>query len=237
MRATFKFMLVLLSFLLASGIYSNSEYDWQLVRDNDGIQIYLKKFWADDIKSFRGVIHIPSPMESVLAVIIDIKSCPEWVHRCKKPALLLRKSFSECYHYQIHSLPFPARNREFIFHSKITQIAETGAIKIQMNAKPEFCQSNGGLCAFNKESSLVRVTHSHGHYLLEAINKHQTRVTWTHHTNPAGHLPKWMINSLIQEMPFRTLQGLRKKVLNQKYQKGKIISDSKGNIIDLIMTP
>ncbi|WP_198262689.1 START domain-containing protein [sulfur-oxidizing endosymbiont of Gigantopelta aegis] len=116
----------------------------------------------------------------------------------------------------MHSLPFPAINREFIFHSKITRDAKTGAIKIQMDAMPEFCQNNADLCVFNKESSLVRVSHSHGHYLLEAINKHLTRVTWTHHTNPEGHLPKWMINSLIQEMPFKTLQGLRKKHSIQK---------------------
>ncbi len=42
MRTKFKFILMLLLFLLTSVTYSSSEYDWQQVRDEDGIQVYLK---------------------------------------------------------------------------------------------------------------------------------------------------------------------------------------------------
>ena len=238
MRTKFKLALLLVAFLLSAAVVTkiaaNSEYDWKMVRDEDGIQVYLKSFWADDIKSFRGIIHINSSVDSILAAILDINACSEWVHRCKKPLLLAQISFSESYHYQIHKLPFPAQNREFIFHSKVTRSPQTGSVSIHMNAEPEFCQDNAHLCSLIPETNLVRVEHSHGHYLLEPIDKKKTRVTWTHHTNPGGNLPIWLINSLVKEMPYRTLQGLRKKVFNSKYQQSKLVINSEGHIINMI---
>lgn len=237
MRAKFKLILLLavffLSSIVATKITASSEYDWKMVRDEDGIQIYLKEFWADEIKSFRGIIHINSSVDSLLAVILDIDACPDWVHHCKKPLLLARKSFSECYHYQIHHLPFPATNREFILHSKISRSVQTGSVSIHMKVVPEFCQDNTQLCSPIAKTALVRVEHSHGDYLLEAINNERTRVTWTQHTDPGGNLPIWLINSLVEEVPYRTLQGLRKLVLNSKYQKAKMVTNSQGKIINL----
>lgn len=238
MRTKFKLALLLAVFLLSSAIVTRiagkSEYDWEMVRDEDGIQVYLKSFWADDIKSFRGIIHINSSVDSLLAVIMDVNACPDWVHHCIKPLLLSKISFSECYHYQIHKLPFPAKNREFIFHSKVTRSPKTGSVSIHMNAEPQFCEDNAHLCLLISETDLVRVKHSHGYYLLEPIDKNKTRVTWTHHTNPGGNLPIWLINSLVKEMPYRTLQGLRKKVFNSKYQQVKMVINSEGHIISMI---
>lgn len=238
MRALFKLILLCAVFCLSTTVVmpvaASSEYDWKMVRDEDGIQIYLKSFWADEIQSFRGVIYINSSVDSLLAVILDIGACSDWVHRCKAPLLLSKISFSESYHYQVHRLPFPARNREFIFHSTVTRSSQTGSVSIHIEAVPEFCQKNTHLCTLIPETALVRVKHSHGHYLLEPIDKKRTRVTWTHHTHPEGNLPAWLINTLVKEMPYRTLQGLRKKVLNSKYQQAKMVINSQGKITNLL---
>lgn len=236
MRIKFKLMFMFITLLLFSSHTLSSEYDWELVKNEQGITVYLQEYWADDIKSFKGVVQINSSLDSLLAVILDVPACADWVHHCIQPRLLVRKSFSECYHYQIHKLPFPAQNREFIFHSKIRHSIQTGAVMIQTKAVPNFCTSNSNLCSPAASTSLVRIKHSHGHYLLEPLDDGVTRVTWTHHTNPGGNLPGWFINHLIQEMPYRTLQGLRKIVLEDKYQKARMIVDSQGKIIDLVNT-
>ena len=233
MRTKLNLSLLLVIFLISSEIVTSSQYDWKMVRDEDGIQVYLKKFWADPVKSFRGIVHINSSIDSVLALIMDIDACTDWVHHCKQPKLLFRKSFSECYHYQIHQLSFPMQNREFIFHSKISRSIQTGAVRIQMKVVPDFCHKNSNLCSIKEKSSLVRIKHSHGHYLLEPVANNITRVTWTQHTDPGGNIPMWMVNQLIQEMPYRTLQGLRKEVFNHKYQKAKLVLDAQGSITNI----
>ncbi len=233
MRIKFRCLLLLILLLSTNIALSSSQYDWEKVRDQDGIQVYLKKFWAESVKSFKGVIHIHASAASLLAVITDISACPDWIYHCKNPHLLLRKSFSECYHYQVHQLPFPAKNREFIFYSKIIRLPETGAIHIIMNAVADFCLLQKQACSVIEQSSLPRVRHSHGYYLLEPIAHNMTRITWVHHTDPGDDLPRWLTNLLIQEMPFQTLKGLRKKVLELKYQKAKLIINRHGQILAL----
>jgi len=242
MRIIFKFILLFAALLFSSlvldeslvtKVAADSEYDWKMVRDEDGIQVYLKSIWADDIKSFRGTTLVNSSLDSLLAIILDISACTNWIYHCKDPLLLSKVSFSENYHYQVHQLPFPAQNREFIFHSKMEHSPDTGTVHIHIKAVPGFCQEHSQHCTLIPKTSLIRVKHSHGHYLLEPTSNHSTRVTWTHHTDPGGHLPRWLINSLIIEMPFRTLQGLRKEVLNEQYQKARRIVNQTGKIIGL----
>ena len=221
-------LLVILTVLMVS--FANSKYDWTLVRDQDGIQIYLKEYWADKVKAFKGVVEIEASIGSLLAVITDIKACSSWVHHCRKPALLLRKSFSECYHYQLHYLPFPALNREFIFYSRIRRIPQTGEINIDVEAQPEFCTSHTRTCDKITRHSAIRVQHSHGQYHLEPIGKKMTRVTWIQHTDPGGHLPHWLINTLVRDVPYKTLKGLRALVTDKKYRHSQLLLDKRGQI-------
>ena len=233
MRTGFKLVLLITS-LLISGIVISSEYDWKEVRDQDGIQVYLKKYWADDIKSFKGIIKINSSVDSILAVILDLSACSDWIHHCKKSTLLFRKSFAECYHHQIQNFPFPAQNRDFIFHTKIVRSPQTGIITVHMNTANEFCITHNHLCSpIDKFSNLIRVKHSHGHYRLEPLKTNATRVTWTQHTNPEGNLPVWLINQMVQEIPYKTLRGLQKKVREDKYQTARLIINAQGKMIEL----
>ncbi len=230
--------LLFMAILSAAGIsIASSEYDWVMVRDRDGIQIYLKEFWADEIKAFKGVAQIEASVDSLLAVITDIKACASWIHHCKNQELLLRQSFSECYHYQLHHLPFPAQNRDFIFHTRIRRIPETGEINIKVQAIPEFCTSHAQLCKKLPRYSAIRVQHSHGTYHLKPLGKKLTRVTWVQHTNPGGYLPHWIINSLLRNVPFKTLQNLRKLANEEKYRNARMLFNIQGQISDIKLSP
>ena len=212
---------------------ASSEYDWVMVRDEDGIQVYLKEYWADKVKAFKGVVQIEASIDSLLAVITDIKACTAWIHHCETQELLLRQSFSECYHYQLHHLPFPARNREFIFHTQIRRIPETGEVDIEVQALPEFCTSHTQLCKKIPRYSAIRVQHSHGTYHLEPLGKKLTRITWVQHTDPGGYLPHWVINNLLRNVPFKTLQSLRKLVKEEKYRNAQMQLNRQGQISDI----
>jgi len=229
----FILFLFLFLFLLPGSIYSSS-FDWTLERDENGIKVYLKEFWAEKIKAFRGVVTINASVDSLLAVITDIDACPDWVQHCQNPLMLERINFSECYHYLIHNLPFPVVNREFILYTKISRDPASGAITVDSVSRPDYClQQQTPDCQFIKHSSLVRVRHSHGSYLLEPVKKRITKFTWTQHTNPGGNLPAWLVNQMIREVPYLTLQSLRKKVTEKKYQKARLILDSEGSIIGM----
>ena len=233
MKKVINFILLLFVFLFPGFIYSSS-FDWSLESDENGIKVYLKEIWAEDIKAFKGVVYINAPVDSLLAVILDIDACTDWIQHCQNPLMLERKNFSECYHYLIHNLPFPAVDREFILHTKISRNPISGAVTVNSESRPDYClQQQTPHCQLIKHSSLVRVRHSHGSYLLEPVKKGITKFTWTQHTKPGGILPAWLVNKMVREVPYLSLQSLRKKVTEKKYQKARLILDSDGAIIGM----
>ena len=227
------FILLLFVFLFPGYIYSSS-FDWNLEMDKNGIKVYLKELKTKDIKAFRGTVSINASVDSLLAVIMDIDACTDWLQYCENPLILERINFSESYHYLINDLPFPVIDREFILHTKISRNPVSGAITIYSESRPDYClQLQTSDCQLIKDSCLVLVEHSQGTYLLEAVKKGVTKVTWTQYTNPGGYIPAWLVNKIIRQVAYNTMQGLRVKVTEKKYQKARLILNSDGAIIGM----
>ncbi|MFQ5787419.1 MAG: START domain-containing protein, partial [Thermodesulfobacteriota bacterium] len=67
-----------------------------------------------------------------------------------------------------------------------------------------------------------RIKKSTGSYKLKPLTDSTIEVTWQHHTEPGGGIPKWLVNSLLVDTPFKTLKNLRKIVQEDKYKKTKL---------------
>ena len=112
---------------------------------------------------------------------------------------------------------------------------DKGNILISMNAITNFCVDNKSLCRnIGNTDHLIRIKHSHGYYLLETLHDNTSRVTWVQHTNPEGDLPIWLINQMIQNLPYKTLLGLRKEVFKAKYQNKRLNINHEGKMIGFI---
>ena len=227
------FIAFVVVFLFSGPNYSSS-FDWNLEMEKNGIRVYLKELQTEDIKAFRGTISINASVDSLLAVIMDIDACTDWLQYCQNPLLLERINFSECYHYLIYNLPFPVVDREFILHTKIKRDHVSGAVTVYSISRPDYClQQQTSDCQLNKDTSLVLVKHSQGSYLLEPVENGITKLTWTQYTNPGGYIPAWLVNQIIRQVAYHTLQGLRVKVIEKKYLKARLILDSDGAIIGM----
>ena len=185
---------------------------WELVKDENGIKVYLRTIPGSEIKEFKGVTNINSSLDSIVAVLDDTEACAKWVHNCKDPAKLSEISFNEGYVYQVIDFPFPVKDRDIILHSVMTQKADTKEVTVQLNAVPDYIP----------ETKNVRIKKSNGFYLLKPLPGGSTEVTWQHHTEPGGHVPKWLVNSLLVDTPFKTLNNLRKIVKEEKYQRARL---------------
>ena len=170
------------------------------------------------IKAFIGVTRIDASLDSVMAVIFDLEACTDWLKDCAEPVLIKDVGFTERYHYQVQELPFPTQNRDVIVHSKIKQNPVTKTVTIEMEAVPDYCKDEiSDVCEKINNSSHVRVRHLHGTYILEPQVDGSTLITWKQHTDPGGMLPEWLINQLVQNIPFFGLKGLKAKVKEDKY--------------------
>ena len=209
---------ILLIILCSSAMMGSAKAQWELVKDENGIEVFLRTVPGSKIKEFKGVTNINSSLDSIVAVLDDTEACPKWVHNCKDPVKLSEISFNEGYIYQVIDFPFPVKDRDLILHSVMTQNADTKQVTIRLVAVPDYIP----------ETKNVRIKRSDGFYLLKLLPDGSIEVTWQHHTEPGGGIPKWLVNSLLVDTPFKTLRNLRQIVKEEKYQRARLKYSSEG---------
>ncbi len=234
MKIIYKFY-ILMTFLFLSGVVSAHNLLIEDLRlDEDGIKVYIYEKDNSEISAFTAETYIDASLDSILAVMFDDKSCTEWIHACDDSFVLEDVSFNERYHYQICDIPFPFKDRDFIFHSIMKQDPVTKIVDITISSEPNYCNDKESeLCHSVKNSELVRVSHSLGSYRLVPDKKGGTEVTWTQHTDPSGKLPTWIVNQFLEDTPFQTLKKLAVKVKEDKYHYAKLVYDVDGIAIAL----
>lgn len=202
--------------------------------NKDGIKLFVFNQKKSDFRSFRAVTHINASLDSILAVMLDNKSCVFWIDACKESILLKKVSFNERYHYQMISVPFPFTNRDFIFHSIMKNNHKNKSVTISMSSNENFCLVNKSKkCKKINEARLVRVNKSIASFKLESDYK-GTKITWMQYTDPAGNLPSWLINNMIKNVPYYTFKNLSIIVKKDEYRDAKLIYDDDGKVISLI---
>ncbi|HED15294.1 MAG TPA: hypothetical protein ENI64_00520 [Gammaproteobacteria bacterium] len=217
---------VVLLYFQASSVLAQP---WQLEKDEQGIQIYLRAVPDSSIKEFKGEIRIKARIGSLLAVMNDTDACPQWVYNCAEPVLLEKISFTERYNFQISMMPLFITNRGLIFHTVLSQDAKSRAITMKMNASPDYCNTKQTeTCQYIKKIKLIPITRSVGSYQFIPEPGGWTKVIWQQHIEPGGSLPGWLVNSLLLDLPYNTLDSLRTIVRNHKYIGMKLIYGSDG---------
>lgn len=207
----------------------NDNQDKYLKLDREGIKVYVYSSKNSAIGTFKATTHIKASLDSILSVMINNESCAEWIHACDKSFVIKNISFNERYHYQICTIPFPFKNRDFIFHSIMQQDPLSKAVTITISSVPEYCNNNqSDVCMKVKQSdNLVRVRKSIGTYKLEP-DESGTKITWIQHTDPGGNLPSWLVNQFVKNTPYQTLKKLAEKVTQEKYKYAKLIYNIDG---------
>ena len=219
---------ILVNHTVLGKIPDNEENETYLKLNKDGIKVYVYSHKDSEFETFKASTHINASLDSILAVMFDNDSGIMWIDACEKSFLIQNISFNERYHYHVFDIPFPFKNRDFIFHSTLKQEPTDKSVTIKMVAVSDYCDDKQNeQCDEINQSELVRVTKSIGAFKLEPDNK-GTKITWIQDTNPGGNLPGWLVNQLVEKTPFNTFKNLAKIVKNNKYKDAKLIYNTDG---------
>jgi len=192
--------------------------DWQLAKEEDGIIVHTRVVDYSPVKQFRAVTKISASLASVLAVMLDSEACPEWMYRCQEAKVVKRNRFGDSYVYRKINLPWPVADRDIVMHKAMTQDPETKAVTIKNVSAPDFVP----------RTKHVRIEVSESLYLLEPKQDGTVKLTWTQISDPAGALPKTLVNTMIVTSPLTTLKNLRAMVKKNKYKNAKLSYDDQG---------
>ena len=207
-----------LTFIIMLPAFTHADYNWELVKDSNGIKVYNRKVDGSDIKEFRAEGVIDAPIGVIFEVMIDVPAGPLWMNRCIESRLVRNIDKFTISKNGIHSrdlvynstgAPFPVSNRDFIIETDIRWDFKTETIAINFHGV-----SNSGI---TQREGYIRITEITGSWYFKYIDPDHTKAVYQVKQNPGGTLPASMVNYTGKNLPYNTIIGLREIATDKKY--------------------
>lgn len=196
MTKSTQMMVAALAIFAASAVHAEQ---WNLVKDEDGIKIYLSEVAGSAYKAYRGVTQIKAPMSKLLALQNDAVGSCKWIHECKSQKLLKQEGDTYWVYAQFNT-PWPVTPRDSVMKVTSKQSSD-GAVTRTMQGAPKDLPETDGM---------VRVSELTGSWVLTPKAAGEVEVVYQVHTEPGGSVPSWLANKFVVEAPFNTLKAYRK---------------------------
>ena len=189
-----------LAFALFVSLPLQADSEWQLIRQEDDIQVYSRHSPNTSIETVKGVVTISSSLDKLLKVFEDIRKCPNWMYRCKSARTLQQINVVERIDYIVTNLPWPTRDRDLIIHSLFQQDRASKKVEIKFRSIPNKVAVKPGIVRIEKMNGTMRfVPQKNGN----------TQFIYEINVDPRGRIPKWMVNAMAIDFPFYTLKKVR----------------------------
>ncbi|WP_299875985.1 START domain-containing protein [uncultured Cocleimonas sp.] len=195
--------------LIFSAPIFGAQDNWYLEKEEDNIQVFVAETKGSPLKSFRGVVTVNSSLNSVLSVIADASSYPRWLHNCKSAKTIKRIGETEIYNHIVTNMPWPVIDRDSVVQSIKTENKTTNQVTIKFVAKPAMIE---------KLPKTVRITKMNGLWELTPLDDGKLKILYQMSVDPGGNIPKWLVNSLVVDIPFNTLNNLRRIAKEDRYK-------------------
>ena len=221
MRSSFNWGITLLTFtasILASSTVFAINDSWSIEQENNGISIASREIDGSNFREFRAEMTLETKIDTIISIFHDPNSFTQWVHQCSKAEIVQQNSFLDVIVYQVSNMPFLVTDRDIVIHDVYSYSNDYKEWTIDVKAIEGFVPGTDN----------VRITQSQGAYKLTQINDSEVKIVWTQHADPAGALPSWLVNSLIVDLPYETLNNLRELTKEEQYKSSKIGYDENG---------
>lgn len=185
-----------------------SQNKWKQVIDKNGIKVFTRPSEKSQFDEFKGVTTINVDINVIDKVLADTSNATEWMHNCIKSKLLERNE-KHVVLYQVTKAPWPVSSRDLIVESIRKEKGNSIVRNMKITTHPK---------APPKTNKLVRVPKLKGSWTLTKKGT-ATHVVYQILMDPGGKLPTWLANSASKDLPFNTLEGLKKIVKKPKYHK------------------
>ncbi|MBF0227343.1 MAG: hypothetical protein HQK76_18010 [Desulfobacterales bacterium] len=210
-----KLLYQIITVIFLISLFLNAAYgkeDWKLIKDKNDIKVYERKIPDLELKEYKGVGIVNARLEIVGELLGDPSSIIDWLANC---------TFSKTIHmrgdkriiYNIFGLPWPVKSRDCVLEVDIIMNYRKGRIDATMRGLRE----EETFLFVPQQGDNLRVTNYRGEFILQAIDKKTTEVTFGFIFDPAGSLPIALSQMFMDDNPFNTLSAIREEVKKPKW--------------------
>ena len=202
---------VLISSFFLSAQHLNAETKWEFIDEKNSIKYYKAPVENSDFFQYKGVGIINAKIEVIGVILRDVISYKHWMHLCEEIKLIkdLGGDNDELIIYYVHNAPWPVPDRDKIVQtkSKIDRKNCSTLVSIHSIDYPSIPPEFGKIRMLNLEVK----------FLVEYIDRMNTKLTFHIKFEPGGILPAILTDIAMKSHPYHTIMGLRKMVKKEKY--------------------
>lgn len=197
------FLLVLFSCVV------QSEEEWTLKKEENGIKVFTKQIEDSNFNAFRAETVVDATLSTLMAVHADVEYVNEWLKDCSESKLLTEFDPNGYAVYFKTDSPWPVKDRDYTLRYKIEQDPKDYTLTIHFTAEV-------GLMP--ESDDCVRITVLDGFWEMKPLAAGGVNVIYQVSTDPGGGVPAWLANSFVIDQPFHSLTKLHERVKMEKYQ-------------------
>lgn len=217
-------VLLLTSGLAFAELPAEDSESWSLRKETDQIQVYTSDQPDSSFQAFKAVAVLDVPIENLMAVMINPKSCVQWVHNCSESYAFGSGDFYERYAYSVNDMPWPVTDRDYVLRIRTHGHQADREIMMDLSAIPDRRDEDDDYIRVDKSDTLYR-------FIPE---DDQTRMIWVQHTEPNGSIPGWLVNTLLVDIPIRSMEQLERVAQWDRYQNYELVYDEQGQLKDVV---
>jgi hypothetical protein len=179
---------------------------WDLVKEQDGIQIFTRHEAGKSLKAYKGMAVIRAPAEKVFTLIEDVNHTEWWDPNLSQIKVLAYEKNKRAQYYLVYDSPWPVANRDL-------------CVVVTVNADPIrsiFTVSAVPLAGVIPErEDRVRIKDYRQTWTVSSAGENLTQVVLEGYVDPAGNIPVWISNMLVIESPINAILRVKQRMENK----------------------
>jgi hypothetical protein len=193
--------------ILTTAQIDGVSYTWEEKRNKQGIVIQTSAVAGSSFKAVRGEMSVKASVSSLVALVEDMESCPNWADLCKESRVEKRISETESYAYVYNDIPFPVSDRDVYTHVVWTYNPDSKRVTMTSTA------TQGG----TPKSKAVRIQNAVSQWHFTPNDDGIVKVENFAHIDPNGPTPAWVTNMMLVESPYKSMIRMREIVESGGY--------------------
>jgi len=191
---------------------------WALERKSNDVIVYSRIPEGRNLKEIKSHTTANCKLSTLVAVLADVSNYKNWIYNCIESKKVKKISNNKMLYYTQTNAPWPISNRDLVAYNKVFQDENTKIVHSISVPQPKKLEQNDGV---------VRITYFYGEWTFTPLKDGDVSIDYYLKIDPAGNIPNWVTNMLIDNGPYQTLIDFKKQLDLPKYQKVKFdfISD------------
>lgn len=195
---------------VASTGFAADKYQWKLVDNEDGCEIYTSPVAGKDYIAAKATCLIPARIEVIGTVLRDIPNYPEWMEDCKATKMLkVVDDEKDVFVFWFHQHIMALTDRDMVLKSRTVIDMQNGTNLIYADSTNDIPYDAG--------KGYVRMPTFYSLFTLQWIDRERTRVTFMIDPDLGKGVPSSIANNTIKKIPYKSLKKMRTMVKKAKY--------------------